>query len=270
MAHSPDMKTQVELFVLRSRARTADIQRRSSSNQTMYAEEQHEGLIREQSTKQALLRDGPQQAFDLIQLKIVSQARQMALYKIAEGMNIDEVLENERANLNADADFAEKNKQWMESACFHKTMSTTPVKGVTTKYPPLLLQTNILTKRGSDQIKEMIKNDIFLDHAYWSPTMSVHGKLSAQMVRNRDVTVQYAQEIWKEQVAYLRTIKSLAATLGGETGEKMLENFDQAVQQSYDALIVSENVPDAMINMFSQVSKNAPYISHASTMSAKP
>lgn len=269
MAHSPDMKTQVQLFVLRSRARTAEIQRRSSSNQTMYAAEEQSKRLDAEGWEVCLLREGPQQALDLIQLKILSDAKQMALQQVAE-VDTHDLVKKERHNLNTDIDFAKKNKEWIESMFFHKTLLTSQFKGCTTKHPPLLLQTNILTKRGCDQIKSVLKDELHVDGSNWYEWMSLAEELRAQALRNREVTLQYAQDIWKEQVAYTRAAKSLAASLDSAIGDALLVNFDRAVQQNYDALIVSENVPDAMIKMFSQVSKNAPYISHASTLSAKP
>ncbi len=268
MSDAPDMKTQVQLFVMRSRARTSDIQRRSSSNQTTYAAEEQSKRLQAQGWEVSLLREGPQQALDLIQLKILSNAKKAALQKIA-GVDTHSLVEKECQNLNADMDFAKKNKAWIESMFFHKTLLTTQFSGCTTKCPPLLLQTNVLTKRGCDQIKRVLQSELHVDGSTWHEWMSLAEELRAQTLRNREATAQYAQEIWKEQVAYTRTVKSLAASLEPNMGETMLVNFDQDVQQNYNAFIGSINVPDTMMELFSHVAQNAPYKSTLSSASAK-
>lgn len=269
MAHTPDMKTQVQLFVMRSRSRTADIQRRSSSNQTMDTTEEQSKQLDAEGWGVCLLREGPQQALDLIQLKILSDAKHISLQQVAE-VDVCELVEKERQNLNHDVDFAKKNREWIEAMFFHKTLLTTQFKGCTNKCPPLLLQTNALTKRGCEQIKNVLKENLHVDGSNWYEWMDLAEELRAQALRNREVTAQYAQEIWKEQVAYTRTAKALASSLDPNMSEAMLVKFDQCVQQNYDELIISLGVPDTMMEIFSQVAKNIPYKSTATNAFVKP
>ncbi|HDS1367014.1 TPA: hypothetical protein ACG4ML_000400 [Stenotrophomonas maltophilia] len=60
------MDTQVKLFVLRSRARTADIQRRSMMSQTLDIEEETSHRISAEGWERCLLREGPRQAEEVI------------------------------------------------------------------------------------------------------------------------------------------------------------------------------------------------------------
>ena len=119
MAYTPDMPTQIKLFVMRSRARTADIQRRSMN---VGIEDQHYRVMME-GWEACLLREGPEQAQNVTQLLCLLESKKEAFASVAP--NSSEIHEKHLTSLKSDTDLQKKIHDWFVSAVFHKTLPST-------------------------------------------------------------------------------------------------------------------------------------------------
>lgn len=246
MAHTPDMPTQIKLFVMRSRARTADIQRRSMN---VGIEDEHYRVMM-QGWEVCLLREGPEQAQNVTQLLCLAQAHKDAFNAVAP--NDAEIHQKHVTSLQADTDLQKKIHDWFVSAVFHKTFHSTQFKSVSGKIPPLLLSNNALFKRGRDEVKSMLSGELN-DGSNVYEYISLGSQMEAQAKRNRETFLNYATSLWMEQLACIRAIKEVAAS-----NPDMLLRFDQQTTAAYTERVSRPTLPNTMVEAFASLCAQKP------------
>lgn len=256
MAYTPDMPTQVKLFVLRSRERTADIQRRSSMNQTVDAEYEHRARTDAQGWKTCLLKEGQRQAQNIVQLWCVLEANKSALNVVADTAT-HEVYQSHLQELQSDPEFSKKTRAWFEGALFHNTFETTGFKGVSGKTPPLQLNYNTLIKRGRDVVKSILTSELHTDASNHYEYMKLASALGTQAKRNRATMLDYGVELWIQKTACTRTIASVAQSANSSD---LLTNFDNHVYEAYTHNISNTDLPQIMVQAFSALCNAQPCV----------
>lgn len=256
MAHTPDMATQVTLFVLRSRARTADIQRRSTMNGALDVEELTRHRISADGWERCLLREGPRQAEEIMQLWCVLQARISVFQQLSD----DQVVVDAHVkSLHADEDLKASVDKWFESAVFHDTIRSIQLKGLSGKVPPLLLKSNELFKQGRDQIVGILTRELRSDAETAYEYMQLDFELEAQAKRNRVAHLRYVKSLWLDQVAYARAIKSIAEA--AEDADTPLR-IDQAFGAAYERAISQPSLTDVMVKAYASLCADTSYGAH--------
>lgn len=251
--YTPDMPTQVKLFVLRSRARTADIDRRPMLNQTMDLEANQRHRVSALGWKACLLREGPRQAEEIMQLWCLLQAKRCAFEELSEDQDlVDEHLKS----LSVDEDFKSSIDKWFESAVFHDTIRSTQYKGVSNKSPPLLLNASEYFQQGRDRAVAILTQELKFDAETGYEYMRLSSQLEAQAKRNRETHLRYGKGLWFDQVSYSRAVKSIAEAEGDDG---ILLRFDQAVYAAYERAIAQPSLADTMVRAFAAVCAHTPY-----------
>lgn len=251
MTHVPDMDTQVSLFLLRSRARTAEIQRRSSMNQTLDIEAQTRHRIAAEGWETCLLREGPRHAEEIIQLWCVLQAKRAAFEKLSGDQSVvDQTVQSMRADekLNAEID------RWIVAAAFHDSLRSTQFTSASGRYPPLLLQQSPQVKQGKERVVAILNKELRLEGSSEPDYMDLNYQLETQAKRNRETFVSYAKGLWTDHSVYTRAIKIIAA---GDTD--LLFRFDQGVFAAYERAVTQPSLGDMTVKAFAALCAQAPY-----------
>ncbi|WP_314100804.1 hypothetical protein [uncultured Stenotrophomonas sp.] len=251
MTHVPDMDTQVSLFLLRSRARTAEIQRRSSMNQTLDIEAQTRHRVAAEGWERCLLREGPRHAEEVIQLWCVLQAKRAAFEKLSGDQSVvDQTAQSMRADekLNAEID------KWIVGSAFHDTLRSTQFKTASGRYPPLLLQQSPQLKQGKERVVAILRNELKREGSGERDYMHLNYQLEGQATRNRETLVDYAKGLWFDHSVYTRAIKTIAA---GDTD--LLLTFDQGVFAAYEQAVHQPSLEDIMVKAFAALCAQTPY-----------
>ncbi len=251
MPYTPDMDTQVSLFLLRSRARTADIQRRSMMNHTSDIEELTQHRISAEGWERCLLREGPRHAEEIIQLWCVLQAKRSAFNALSgEETVVMQTVQSMRAdeNLNADID------KWIVAAAFHDTLRSTQLHSASGRFPPLLFQVSDQMKEGKERIATILRNEMTFDGSTTYDYMDLNYELEAQAKRNRETLVAYAKALWFDHVVYSRAIKAVA-----DGDMDLLLKFDQGVHAAYERAVSQPSLGDIMVKSFAALCAQTPY-----------
>ncbi|WP_191862780.1 hypothetical protein [Stenotrophomonas sp. AS012628] len=249
MPHTPDMDTQVSLFLLRSRARTADIQRRSMMNQTLDLEQD---LLHQQGAqmwRRCLLREGPRHAEEVIQLWCVFQAKRTAFGELSGDQT---VVELKTQSMRADDKLICEIDEWIVGAAFHDMLRSTHFKTASGRYPPLMLQASEQLNQGKQRVTNILNNELSFEGV--TDYMNVNYKLEGQATRNRETLVAYAKALWFDQAVYTRAIKAVAA---GDVD--LLLKYDQAVYAAYEKAVSHPSLADIMVKVFAALCAQTPY-----------
>ncbi|GEM_PF-6491496 len=254
MPHSPDMDTQVKLFVLRSRARTADIQRRSMMNQTLDIEEETRHRISAEGWERCLLREGPRQAEEVIQLWCVLQAKKTAY---ADLSGDQEIVHQKVQSMRTDEKLIEDIDKWIVASAFHDTLRSTQIKTASGRCPPLLLQKSPQLEQGTERVVEILNKEFKADGVADFDYMDRNYELEAQANRNREMLLVYAKALWFDHTVYSRAIKAVA---DGDTD--LLLRYDQAVYAAYEQAVSQPSLSDIMVKVFAALCAQTPYSAH--------
>lgn len=251
MPDTPNMDTQVSLFMLRSRARTADIKRRSLMNQSSDIEELTRHRISAEGWERCLLREGPRQAEEVMQLWCVLQAKRTVFEALSDDEDVVmQTVQSMRSDeqLNVDID------KWVTSAAFHDTLRSTQFHAVSERCPPLLLHETDQLKQGKVRVATILRNDLTFDGSSTYDYMDLNYELEAHAKRNRETLVAYAKGLWFDHSVYSRAIKSIAA---GDSD--LLLKFDQGVHAAYDQTVSQASLGDIMVKSFAALCAQTPY-----------
>ncbi|HHA2730775.1 TPA: hypothetical protein ACOEC0_001121 [Stenotrophomonas maltophilia] len=249
MPHTPDMDTHVSLFLLRSRARTADIQRRSMMNQTLDLEQD---LLHQQGAqmwRRCLLREGPRHAEEIVQLWCVLQAKRSAFDELSGDQT---VVEQKVQEMRANEKLMTQIDEWVSGAAFHDMLRTTQFDSAGGRYPPLLLQVTDQLNQGKKRVTSILNNELSFEGT--SDYMSANYQLEAQATRNRETLVVYAKALWFDQAVYSRAIKAVA-----DGDADLLLKFDQGVYVAYEQAVSQPSLGDIMVKSFAALCAQTPY-----------
>jgi len=252
--HTPDMDTHVSLFLLRSRARTADIQRRSMMNQTMDIEEETRHRISADGWERCLLREGPRHAEEVIQLWCVLQAKRAAFNELSGDQ---EIVDQNAQSMRTDEKFIQDIDKWIVASAFHDTLRSTQIKTASGRCPPLLLQKSPKLEQGTERVVEILNNEFKADGVADFDYMDRNYELEAQAKRNRETLLVYAKALWFDHTVYSRAIKAVA---DGDTD--LLLRYDQAVYAAYERAVSLPALGDIMVKVFAALCAQKPYSAH--------